>query len=115
MHPEAQPGALPPPGGPITEAQLKEGLYAVQTSQAYLTAMLWRSRAQRALRQEGDASDAIISFQVAAESLLFDTYRMLLIDEGLASAEINAELDKERPFKSLLTTIMPQKLGAAGM
>ena len=111
MHPEARPDPLPPAGGPITEEQLLEGLYAVQTNQPYLTTILWRSRAQRAIRQVGDPSDAIISFQVAAESLLFDTYRMLLVDEGFASGEIQAELDKERPFKSLLTTTMPSKLG----
>jgi hypothetical protein len=73
--------------------------------------MLWRMRAQRALRQEGDFSDAIISFQVAVESLLFDTYRMILVDEGRTSNEITDLLEGERSVKSMLTTTMPERLG----
>lgn len=111
MHPEAHAEALPLKDGPITEEQLNAGLAAVATEKPYVTTVLWRSRAQRALKQTGDAADAIISFQIAAESLLFDTYRMLLIDEGLSSAEVQSELDKDLPFKSLLTKIMPAKLG----
>ena len=53
----------------------------------------------------------MISFQVAAESLLFETYRMLLIDEGLSSREVNAELDEDRPFKRFFTEIFPTRLG----
>jgi hypothetical protein len=111
MHPEAQPDPLPPTGGPITEDQLNAGLNAVTTQQPYLMTVLWRSRAQRALRQTGDPTDAIISFQIAAESLLFDTYRMLLIDEGYSSSELQAALEKEIPFKLLLVKVMPAKLG----
>jgi hypothetical protein len=111
MHPEAHAEALPLDDGPITEAQLNAGLDAVATEKPYIATVLWRSRAQRALKQTGDAADAIISFQIAAESLLFDTYRMLLIDQGLSSAEVEIELDKDLTFKSLLTKIMPAKLG----
>jgi hypothetical protein len=111
MHPEARPDPLPPPGGPITERQLQSGIDAVITNRPYVTTILWRSRAQRALRQRGDPADAIISFQIAAESLLFDTYRMLLVDEGCTSSEIQAELEGDIPFKSLLVKIMPSKLG----
>jgi len=111
MHPEAQPDPLPPAGGPITEDQLNAGLNAVMTQQPYLMTVLWRSRAQRALRQTGDPTDAIISFQIAAESLLFDTYRMLMVDEGFSSSELQAVLEKEIPFKVLLVKVMPAKLG----
>lgn len=111
MHRESRPHPLPPEGGPVTEAQLNAGLKAVITQQPYLTTSLWRSRAQRALRQNGDSADAIISFQVAAESLLFDTYRMILVDEGLSSAEIENTLNLELPFKWLLVKTMPSKLG----
>jgi hypothetical protein len=111
MHPEARPDPLPPEGGPITQEQLNAGLNAVITQKPYLTTVLWRSRAQRALNQTGDPADAIISFQIAAESFLFDTYRMLLIDERLSSFELQAELESERPFRSLLTRTMPSKLG----
>jgi len=49
--------------------------------------------------------------RVAAESLLFDTYRMLLIEEGLSAGELAASLDRERSFKSLLVREMPSRLG----
>jgi Apea-like HEPN len=111
MHPESRPDPLPPEGGPITEEQVNAGLNAVITQQPYLTTSLWRSRAQRALRQNGDAADAIISFQIAAESLLFDTYRMIMVDERLSSAEIQNTLNLDLPFKSLLVKTMPPKLG----
>lgn len=102
---------LPLGGQPITQEELNGGIHAVLTDQPYLTTILWRTRAQRALRQTGDAADAIISFQIAAESLLFDTYRMLLIDEGLSAVELQSELDREAPFKSLVVTMLPAKLG----
>ncbi len=111
MHPEAQPSPLPWGNTPITEDQLTTGVHAVLTGRPYMTTILWRSRAQRALRQEGDPADAIISFQIAAEALLFDTYRMMLIDEGMAAVELNAKLEDERPFKSMVTKVMPSKLG----
>jgi hypothetical protein len=111
MHPEAAPDPLLRSEGPITEEQLNGALHAVQSGKPYMTTMLWRMRAQRALRQEGDFSNAIISFQVAAESLLFDTYRMILVDDGMSSTEITAELEGERSFRSLMTTTMPERLG----
>lgn len=111
MHPEAQPESLLAEEKPFTQEELNEALRALVTSKPYITTMIWRSRAQRSLRQTGDAADAIISFQIAAESLLFDTYRMLLVDEGYSSSEIATRLEGEVPFKSLISKILPAKLG----
>ena len=111
MHPEAQPEGLLTTDKPFAEDDLNKALYAIATNGPYLNTVTWRSRAQRALRQTGDAADAIISFQVAAETLLFDTYRMLLVDEGRPSTQISSELETEIPFKSLVTKKLPSKLG----
>jgi hypothetical protein len=111
MHPEAMPEGLIESKTPMTGEQLNSALHAMATQKPYLTTAMWRSRAQRALRQTGDAADAVISFQVAAESMLFDTYRMLLVDEGRSSAEIDGELSGEIPFKTLLTKKLHGKLG----
>lgn len=111
MHPEAQPESLLTQDKPFTQDELNEALNAIVTNRPFMTTMLWRSCAQRALRQTGDASDSIISFQIAVESLLFDTYRMLLVDEGMTSTAISVELERDIPFKSLLTSILPRKLG----
>ena len=75
----------------------------------YLNTILWRSRAQRALTQLGDATDAIVTLQAAAESPLWNTYRMILIDEGCDSGEVDLRLVGETPFKALLTTVLPTK------
>jgi hypothetical protein len=96
---------------PFTQDELNKALYAIVTNKPYLNTAIWRSRAQRAHRQTGDATDAIISFQVAAETLLYDTYRMLLVDEDWTSTQISSELESEIPFKSLLTRKIPAKLG----
>jgi hypothetical protein len=111
MHPEARPAGLLTTDKPFSQDEFNSGLHAIVTGKPYLRTITWRSRAQRALRQTGDAADAIISFQVAAESLLFDTYRMLLVDEGCPSADISSQLTGEIPFKSLLTRKLPAKLG----
>jgi hypothetical protein len=113
MQPEAMHEGVLITEKPFSQDDLNNGLYAVLTGKPYMTTAIWRSRAQRALRQTGDAGDAIISFQVAAESMLFDTYRMLLVDEGLSSAEINTLLSQEIPFYTLLTRKLPEKLGGA--
>jgi hypothetical protein len=39
---------------------------------------------------------------------------MLLVDEGWTSAQVSSELEKEIPFKSLLTRKIPAKLGGSG-
>jgi hypothetical protein len=111
MHPEAMPEGLLTTEKPFSQEDLNNGIYAFITNKPYMNTAVWRSRAQRALRQTGDAADAIISFQVAAESMLFDTYRMLLVDEELSSAEIGRQLSEEIPFKTLLTRMLPAKLG----
>jgi hypothetical protein len=42
--------------------------------------------------------------------MLFDTYRMLLVDEGLTADAIQAQLDEELQFKRLLTYVIPVRL-----
>jgi hypothetical protein len=96
---------------PFNEDDLNNARAAMSTGYPYLTTILWRSRAQRALRLTGDPADTIISFQIAAESLIYDTYRMLLIDEGHSSTEIADLLRHEVQFKSMLTNLLPAKLG----
>lgn len=111
MHPGALQEGILHEDKPFDQDQLNGALASIVTKKPYITTIMWRARAQRALRQTGDGADAVISFQIAAESLLFDTYRMLLIDEGLSSVEVSAELEADRPFKRFFTHIFPTKLG----
>lgn len=113
MHPEfSTPNGLIPESIPgLTQDLLNSGIEAISAEKPYITTIVWRSRAQRSMQQAGDATDAIINYQIAAESLLFDTYRMLLVDEGLSSSEITSEVNSDTPFKSLITRILPGKIG----
>ncbi len=111
MHPEAIPEPVLTVKKPFGEDDLNGALFALATQKPYVLTMLWRARAQRALRQTGDGADAVISFQIAAESLLFETYRMLLVDEGVHSDDISAELAKDAPFKRFFTHTLPSRLG----
>ena len=111
MHPGATPESVLTVDKPFDQDQLNSAMNAIVTQKPYITTIMWRARAQRALRQTGDSADAVISFQVAAESLLFETYRMLLVDEGMSSNAITTELEKDRPFKRFFTDIYPARLG----
>lgn len=111
MHPEAMTESLLTVDKPFDQDELNGVMSAIVTQKPYITTIMWRARAQRALRQTGDGADAVISFQIAAESLLFETYRMLLVDEGMSSDEITAELENDRPFKRFFTDILPARLG----
>lgn len=111
MHPDASPPSLMLESDPFNEEQLQYAMDSVINGAPYVTTALWRSRAKRALQYDGDAADAIISFQIAAESLLFDTYRMLLVDERLSEAALADELAKDLPFKSLLVKVLPSRVG----
>jgi hypothetical protein len=107
--------AAPEPGGLpnapfFDETSFQQCIIAVLQNHPYLGAIEWRARAQHAVRRTGDAADAIISFQIAIESMLFDTYRMLLVDEGLTADEIEAQLKEELQFKRLLTYVIPVRL-----
>lgn len=70
---------------PFTEAQFKDGLRRVQNDAPFIRALLWLGRVDDTLQRTGDAPSAIVGLQTAAEALLFDTYRMLLVDEGAQS------------------------------
>lgn len=111
MHPEGQSQDLMPNNAPINNDQLQGALHAIKNEAPYLRTILWRSRAQFALLQEGDAPDAIISFQTAAETMLFDAYRIMLVDEGCQEEQIIQEMASDISFRSLLTRILPGRLG----
>ena len=113
MHPEAIPEPFVTSERPFNQDELNRALASIANGRPYVTTIAWRARAQRSLRQTGDAPDAVVSFQVAAESLLFDTYRMMLIDEGLASTDLTVELQKDRPFKTLITKTIAGRLGGS--
>jgi hypothetical protein len=71
----------------------------------------WKARAQRR-RYEGDNADAVVSFQIAAEVLLFEVWALLLIDEGRSAAQV-ADRRRDTPFASLIKSELGQRLGGS--
>lgn len=96
---------------PFTEAQFVDGLRRAQHQAPFIRALFWRGRVEDAMRRTGDAAGAIVGLQTAVESLLFDTYKMLLIDEGNTKVEIDAELATEPAFATLIKTLLKDRLG----
>jgi hypothetical protein len=96
---------------PFSEDEFRNGLARIQNKAPFVRPLLWRGRVEDALRRTGDASSAIVALQTAAEALLFDTYRMLLVDEGLSKQDIDNELATEPVFATLVKTLLKDRLG----
>jgi hypothetical protein len=79
----------------------------------YRETAAWRSRAQWLERYAGQTVESIVTYQIAAESLLWETWRMLMVDDGASSSEIVLLAAKDIPFKQLLTKELPAKLGGS--
>jgi len=90
--------------------RLNSALSALLAGEPFIQTRQWKARAERR-RYEGDSADSVISFQIAAETLLYATWRMLMVDEGLTADEIATETARDLPFKSLLVRELHGKLG----
>ncbi len=95
---------------PFTEAQFRDGLRRIQNNAPFIRSLLWRGRVDDALRT-GDSASAIVGLQTAAEALLFDTYTMLLVDDGYSKQEIEKELAPEPAVATLVKTLLKDRLG----
>ena len=84
---------------------------ALSTGHPFLGAAdLWK-RAERSLQHRGETAECVVNLQTAAEMLLFDLWRMLLVDLEWPSEQINAAIGNELPFKPLVTTTLPGLIG----
>ncbi len=110
MHPDAK--ERPLGSRPVAEHTdaLNRAVALVLGVEPFIRARQWRMRAQRR-KYEGDAADAIISFQTAAETLAYELWALLLADEGLSDAEIESRREAGVPFKSLLSRELASRLG----
>ncbi len=95
----------------FTEAEFVSGLRRIQHRAPFIRALFWQGRVEDAMRRTGDAASAIVGLQTAVEALLFDTYKMLLVDEGRTRGEIDAELAMEPAFSTLVKTLLKDRLG----
>jgi hypothetical protein len=111
MHPDAFPFALPVVPFDSIRAQFLRSFNDLQHGRPFLLASLWHGRALRAFRFRGDTADCVVSLQTAVESMMYDLFRSLLVDEGRTGAEIGSELGRDVVFKSLVTRDVATRLG----
>lgn len=112
MHPDAKPRQLSSRSADEHVAGLNGALAAIVAEAPFVRTRQWRTRGERR-RYEGDAADAVVSFQIAAETLSYELWALLLADEGLSEAEVQARRDAEVPFASLLKREFASRLGGS--
>jgi Apea-like HEPN len=113
MHPDAKPRVLSRWSVAEHVGKLNAALDAILDGKPLIRARQWRARAERR-RYEGDNANAIVSFQIAAETLAYELWALLLTDEGTPPAEVAAALRaSELTFKSLLNRELALRLGGS--
>ena len=58
-----------------------------------------------------DLPSAVVSLQTAVESTLFQLWHQIMVDLDMTRSQIDAETQSDKPFKTLLTSILPSLLG----
>jgi hypothetical protein len=111
MHPDAYPFPMTQASVESIRGQLDSALLDVSHGRLFTVSNLWSGRAFRAARYRGDYADGITSLQTSVESMLFDLWRGTMVDEGESHADIQAKLNSDAPYATLLKTVLPAKLG----
>jgi hypothetical protein len=111
MHPDAYPFPLAQASVDAIKGQLDSALLDLSHGRLFVVSNLWSGRAFRAARYRGDYADGITSLQTSVESMMFDLWRGTLVDEGVSHVDIQAELNSDTPYASLLKTVLPAKIG----
>jgi hypothetical protein len=75
------------------------------------TAREWYRRAEYAREYSGDSVDVVVSLQTSMESMLYSTWRMLLVDQGKSSVQISNVITPDSPYRPLLVRHLSQLLG----
>ena len=68
-------------------------------------------RAKRAESIRGDAIETILSLQTAMESRLYTAWRLLLVDCGYSSVELQKRIVPDSPYRPLIVSVLPRLLG----
>lgn len=113
MHPDSFPAPLRPQSVETMKPQLDAVFRDLQEGRFFLISNLWHSRALRAFHHRGDYADCVVSLQTAAESMMYDLLRGLMVDAGKTAVEINAKVNAYLPYKSLLNKELATRLGGS--
>jgi hypothetical protein len=96
---------------PDTDGEKLNAYYRQLKSNPFFTAKEWHRRAVYARQFSGDTVDAIVSLQTSMESMLYATWRMLLVDQGKSSVQISNIVTSDSPYRPLLVRHLSQLLG----
>jgi hypothetical protein len=111
MHPDAKARPLSSRSAAEHAESLNRALETMLRGNPFVRSWQWKARAERR-RHEGDNADAVVSFQIAAEVLLFEVWALLLIDDGRSSTKIQ-DLRRAMSFAALVKTELGQRLGGS--
>jgi hypothetical protein len=111
MHPDSFPLPLEPQSFEAMGRQVDSAISNLRDGRLFLTSNLWSNRAVRAFNLRGDAADCVVSIQTAAESMMYDLLRGILVDLGKMSSEISKRVNADLSFRSVLTREIPPRLG----
>jgi tetratricopeptide (TPR) repeat protein len=111
IHPDAKESPLT--SRPVAQHldELNQALDLIINEAPFVRTRQWRARAERR-KYEGDAADSIISYQVATETMLYELWGLLLLEEGVTTQEV-AKRRSEQPFKTLLNHQLAERLGGS--
>jgi hypothetical protein len=112
VHPErlADYRPLQTRAGETVEHALAAGIGRLMSGHPMMTTFAFTMRADRAGRIEGDALNQVVSLQTAMENRLFTIWRLILVDQGKSSSEIEQAVEDQR-FAPLVRARLPQLLG----
>ena len=111
MHPDAPSRSETTRTVQVHLERLSGAINTLLSGQPFTTSKQWAARARRR-EHEGDAAASVISFQVAAEMLLYDLLGMLMVDEGSTAQEIQ-QRRRLLGLKALLTQDLSRRLGGS--
>lgn len=77
----------------------------------FVKVRLFRQKAENDRFVRGDCLSAIVSLNTAAEVMLFDAYRLILIDQGAQTEKEVTDQARAMNFSALVRTTLPQLLG----
>jgi hypothetical protein len=111
MHPDGKARPLSSRSAAEHAESLNRAMETMLRGNPFVRSWQWKARAERR-RYKGDNADAVVSFQIAAEVLLFEVWAPLLIDEGRSTSEV-LDLRRDTSFASLVKSELGQRLGGS--
>jgi hypothetical protein len=113
MHPERWPFILVPASLERRQSAVSATIRDMALGRPFIASSIWHGRATQAERHRGDHAAAIVYLQTAAETMVFDLWRSLLVDKGKTSSEIAHRIQKDMYFKTVLDSELPKLLGGS--